>query len=152
MSSVNKVILVGRAGADPELKNISNDGKVVNFSLATSESFKGKDGNKTEKTEWHNIVAWGQLAETISKYVTKGSQVYLEGKIQTRTWDDKDGNKKYTTEVVANSVVFLGSKKAGENGGEATTNTNKNTTQNAKASTPATVTTGNDSDNDDLPF
>jgi len=151
--SVNKVILVGRVGADPELKNLQNDGKVVNFSIATSESFKGKDGTKTEKTEWHNIVAWGQLAEIISKNVSKGSQLYVEGKIQTRTWDDKDGNKKYTTEVVANQVTFLGSKKtsdSSENGGEATKNTQNS--EKSKVSTPAAVTTGNNDDDSDLPF
>lgn len=113
MSGVNKVILVGRVGADPELKNINGDQAFCNFSLATSESWQ-KDGEKQERTEWHRVVAWRKLGELCAKYIKKGRQVYVEGKLQTRSWETEDGSKRYTTEIVANSVQFLGSKDSGE--------------------------------------
>ena len=108
MSGVNKVIIIGRMGKDPEVKQAGQN-TVANFSLATDESYK-KDGQKVEKTEWHNIVAWGRLAEIVRDYTSKGSQIYVEGKLQTRQWDDKQGNKRYTTEIVAQSIQLLGSK------------------------------------------
>ena len=107
MSSVNKVILIGNLGKDPEVKTVGSD-KVANFTLATNESYKDKEGNKVEQTEWHNIVMWRKLAELAEKYLTKGSQIYLEGKLKTRSWEDKDGNKKYMTEVQAFNMTFLG--------------------------------------------
>ncbi|MDH4468182.1 MAG: single-stranded DNA-binding protein [Bacteriovoracaceae bacterium] len=111
--SVNKVILVGRLGQDPELKNTPGGAAVCQFSLATSENWMDKQGQKQEKTEWHRIVVWGKLAETCNQYLAKGRQAYVEGKLQTRSWDDKEGQKKYTTEIVANTVQFLGSKDGG---------------------------------------
>lgn len=108
MSGINKVILVGRLGADPELKAIASGQNVARFSLATSESWTGKDGQRQEKTEWHRVVAWGKLAEICGKHLSKGRQVYVEGRLQTRQWEDQ-GQKKYSTEVVANTVQFLGS-------------------------------------------
>jgi len=106
---VNKVILVGRLGADPEMKYTSSSLGVCRFNLATSESWVDKEGQKKERTEWHRVVAWGKLAEICNEYLKKGRQVYVEGRLQTRSWDDKNGNKRYTTEVVANTVQFLGS-------------------------------------------
>ena len=107
MAGINKVILVGNLGKDPELRHTPQGQAVANFSIATSESWNDKSGQKQERTEWHRIVVWGKLGELCSKYLTKGRQVYVEGKLQTRAWDDKDGQKRYTTEVVANTVQFL---------------------------------------------
>jgi single-strand DNA-binding protein len=106
--SVNKVILVGRLGTDPEVKAVGPGTNVARFSVATSESWV-KDGQKQERTEWHRIVVWGKLADLCGKYLSKGRQVYLEGRLQTRSWEDPTGQKKYSTEVVANTVQFLGS-------------------------------------------
>jgi|SRR3989304_5907306 len=108
MAGVNKVILVGNLGADPEMRYTPGGMAVANFKLATSENFKDKEGNKQTKTEWHKVVAFGKLAEICGEYLSKGKQVYIEGKIQTRSWEDKDGNKKYTTEIVVNIMQMLG--------------------------------------------
>jgi single-strand DNA-binding protein len=106
--SVNKVILVGNLGKDPELRYTAGGTAVCNFSLATTENYKDRDGNRQEKTEWHNIVVWRQLAEICGKYLTKGKQIYIEGKLQTRKWEDRDGNSRYTTEIVADQMQMLG--------------------------------------------
>jgi single-strand DNA-binding protein len=108
MSGVNKVILVGNLGKDPEIRSIEGGTKVASFTLATNEVYKGKDGTPVKQTEWHNIVVWRGLAELAEKYLRKGSQIYLEGKIKTRSWDDKEGNKRYITEIVADTMTFLG--------------------------------------------
>ena len=116
--SVNKIILVGNVGNEPEVKSLTNDSKVCNFSLATSESYKNREGEKVTQTEWHNIVIFGKLTEIVEKYVKKGSLLYLEGKIRTRSWDDKEGNKRYTTEIVLdsfNSVLQMLGKKQDNN-------------------------------------
>ncbi len=107
-SGVNKVILIGRLGADPEVRYTSNGGAVANFNMATNESWTDKSGQKQEKTEWHKIVVWGKIAEICGQYLSKGRQAYVEGRLQTREWQDKEGNKRYTTEVVAQTVQFLG--------------------------------------------
>ena len=117
MSSINKVILVGRLGKDPEVRYTNDGTPVANFSLATSEYFKDKSGERQENTEWHNIVAWRQLAEISEKFLRKGKLVYVEGKLRTRSWDDKDGNKRYSTEIVADNITMLG-KLEDEDGGE----------------------------------
>lgn len=109
MSGVNKVILIGRLGQDPELKYTPSGSAVANFSLATSESWNDKSGEKQEKTEWHRIVVWGKLAELCSQYLKKGRQAFIEGSLETRTWDNKEGVKMYTTEVKARGVQFLDS-------------------------------------------
>jgi len=106
--SVNKVILVGNLGKDPELRYTASGVAVATFSLATSERFKDRDGQQQTKTEWHNIVVWRNLAEICGKYLHKGKQVYIEGKIQTRSYDDRDGNKRYITEIVADEMRMLG--------------------------------------------
>ncbi len=105
---VNKAILIGNLGADPEVRFTPGGQAVANFRIATSESWKDKEGNKQEKTEWHRIVVWGKLAELCGEYLKKGRQAYVEGRLQTREWTDKEGKKNYTTEVVANQVTFLG--------------------------------------------
>jgi single-strand DNA-binding protein len=106
--SVNKVILVGRLGQNPEVRYTPSGAAVANFSVATNESWTDKSGQKQEKTEWHKVVVWGKLAELCNQYLIKGRQVYLEGRLQTRQWQDKDGQTKYTTEVQAQTVQFLG--------------------------------------------
>ncbi len=108
--SVNKVIILGRLAQDPELKYTESGDSVCNFSLATSENWTDKNGQKQERTEWHKVGVWGKLAELCNQYLAKGRQAYVEGRIQTRSWDDKDGNKRYTTEIKANTVQFLGGK------------------------------------------
>lgn len=105
---VNKAILVGRLGADPDMRYTPSGQGVCELRVATSESWNDKNGQRQERTEWHRIVVWGKRAEICSKYLAKGRQVYVEGRIQTRTYDDKDGNKRYITEIVANDVQFLG--------------------------------------------
>lgn len=113
--SVNKVILLGRLGQDPELKYTPGGAAVCNFSMATTESWTDKSGQKQEKTEWHRIVVWGKLAELCNQYLAKGRQAFVEGRLQTRSWDDKDGSKRYTTEIMANTVQFIGGATASNN-------------------------------------
>jgi single-strand DNA-binding protein len=108
MSGINKVIIVGRLGNDPEMKTVGTNNTVTRLSVATSENWVDKDGQKQERTEWHRIVVWGRLAEICGKHLSKGRQVYVEGRLQTRSWEDQQGQKKYTTEIVANTVQFLG--------------------------------------------
>ena len=108
MFGINKVILVGNLGADPEVRKTSNQQTVAQFSLATSESWINKDGDRQEKTEWHRIVVWGKLAETCAKHLAKGRQVFIEGRLQTRSWETEQGQKRFTTEVIAGQVIFLG--------------------------------------------
>ena len=105
--SLNKVMLIGNVGKDPELKSLETGNKVVTFSMATSEVYKDKHGERQEKTEWHNVVMWGNRAEVLNKYVKKGSKLYIEGKITTRKWKDKEGNDRYSTEIVAVDFRFL---------------------------------------------
>ena len=107
--SINKVILIGRLGQDPELKYTPAGQAVTTFSLATSEMWNDKNGQRQERTEWHRIVVWGKTAENCSKYLGKGRQIFVEGRLQTRSWE-KEGQKHYTTEIIANTVQFLGSK------------------------------------------
>jgi single-strand DNA-binding protein len=105
---VNKVIIVGNLGNDPEMRHIPSGAAVCEFRVATNEVWTDKDGQRQERTEWHRIVVWGKRAETCSKYLSRGRQVYVEGRLRTRSWEDKDGNKRYTTEIVANDIQFLG--------------------------------------------
>ena len=109
MAGINKVILIGNLGRDPEVRYTPSGAAVANFTIATSEEWKDKDtGEKRERTEWHRIVAWGRLGEICGEYLHKGKQVYIEGRLQTRDWEDRDGNKRYTTEIVAQSMQMLG--------------------------------------------
>ena len=118
MAGVNKVIIVGRLGQDPEMKSIAGGQNVTKLNVATSESWMSKNGEKQERTEWHRVAFFGKLAEIAGEYLKKGSQVYLEGRLQTRKWQDKDGQDKYTTEIVADRMQMLGSRSGGNAGGE----------------------------------
>ncbi len=106
--AVNKVILVGNLGRDPEMRHTQKGRPVANFTLATNERWRDKDGQQQERTEWHRIVVWDRLAEICTEYLTKGKQVYIEGRLQTRQWEDREGNKRSTTEIVANQMQMLG--------------------------------------------
>jgi single-strand DNA-binding protein len=116
MAAINKVILIGNLGRDPELRRTATGSAVTDFSLATTEKFKDRDGNMKEQTEWHNIVAWNRTAETMAQYLKKGSSVYLEGKLRTRSWED-NGVKKYKTEIIVNQFQFLGGRSNDSQGG-----------------------------------
>ena len=113
MASVNKVILVGNLGRDPELRYIPSGQAVANFTLATNDRWRDKEGNNQERTEWHRIVVWGKSAENCAQYLQKGRSVYIEGRLQTREWEDKEGNKRQTTETIAQTVQFLGGRGGG---------------------------------------
>lgn len=146
MAGVNKVILVGNLGKDPEIKNFDNGGSVARFSVATSENYKDKNGERQTKTEWHNVVCWRKLAEIAEKYLTKGSQVYIEGKLRTRSYNDAQGVLKYTTEVEADTFTMLGSRQDG--GG------NSSNDMASSSAAPAASNGGgfSDDEGDDLPF
>ncbi|HEY9167479.1 MAG TPA: single-stranded DNA-binding protein [Candidatus Kryptonia bacterium] len=133
--SVNKVILIGNLGKDPELRYAPSGSAVATFSVATNEQWKDQQGNPQERTTWHNIVVWGKLAEIAAEYLKKGRKVYLEGRIQYRDYEDKSGNKRYVTEIVVNDLVMLGSRPEGEK---------EETIQNEQPSAAETK--------DDLPF
>jgi single-strand DNA-binding protein len=115
MGSVNKVILVGNLGRDAEVRSTPRGDTVATLNLATTETWNDKEGQRQEKTEWHRVVLWGKQADSLKQYLVKGKQIYVEGKLQTRQWDDKDGNKRYTTEIKADRITLLGS--AGGGGG-----------------------------------
>lgn len=111
---LNKVILIGNLGTDPEVRYTQSNQAVGKFRLATTENYTDRNKNQQSRTEWHSVVAWGRTAETVGRFLRKGRQVYVEGRIQTRQWEDKDGNKRYTTEVVAQRVLFLGGRGEGD--------------------------------------
>jgi single-strand DNA-binding protein len=117
MGSVNKVILVGNLGRDAELRVTPGGAAVATLNLATTEVWNDRQGQRQEKTEWHRIVLWGKQAESLQEYLVKGKQIYVEGRLQTRQWDDKDGNKRYTTEIKADRVTLLGGGGGGRSGG-----------------------------------
>jgi len=137
--SLNKVMLIGNLGKDPELRYTGGGAPVATFSLATNESWKDQDGNMQERTEWHNIVAWSKLAEICQQYLKKGRRVYVEGRIQTRSYDDKNtGAKKYMTEIVANNMIMLDPREQGDSG--------------SSYAAPEAPAPGTDTSKDDLPF
>lgn len=146
MSGVNKVILIGRLGKDPDIRTFENNVKKASFTMATSEYYKDKNGNRVEQTEWHNIICWRNLADNAEKYLNKGKMIYLEGKLRTRSWDD-NGVKKYTTEIEASTFTILTPK--GENGG--VTTQVENHTENVASAAPMAEPVF-ESDTDDLPF
>lgn len=117
MASVNKVILIGNLGADPEVRSLDNGAKVASFRMATTERYKDRDGNLKENTEWHNVEVWRGLADVAEKYLRKGGQVYIEGRLRTRKWTDKTGADRYTTEIVGQEMTLLGGRPQG--GGDA---------------------------------
>tara|TARA_B100000963_G_scaffold81101_1_gene68988 strand:- start:10904 stop:11314 length:411 start_codon:yes stop_codon:yes gene_type:complete len=136
MSGVNKVILLGNLGKDPEVRYLDSGVAVANFSLATTENYRNKQGERVSQTEWHNVVFWRGLAEVAEKYLKKGDSIYLEGKIRTRKWEDKEGNTRYSTEVLADNMTMLGKKNSQDSASQELT-TNEKSVSN---------------DEDDLPF
>lgn len=144
MSGVNKVILVGHLGADPTMRYTQGGTAVCNFNLATTERFTNKNGEREERTEWHRVVTWARLAEICNEYLKKGKQIYIEGRLQTRSWEDQSGNKRYTTEVVANNMVMLG------RAGDAPVDVPSQEMQGAPQEEG--VPQGGGADDDDLPF
>lgn len=158
MSGINKVILVGNVGKDPEIRHLEGGIAVAKFPLATSEIYKTKDGQRVDQTEWHNIVMWRGLAESAEKYLRKGALVYVEGKIRTRSWDDKDGNKKYTTEIVADTMTMLSSNRKPDEhniSGSTTQRTSVNdetSSVNISNSNTNTTSPTENTSGDDLPY
>lgn len=146
MSGINKVILIGRLGKDPDVRTFEGGVKKATFTMATSEFRKDKDGNRTELTEWHNIVCWRNLAETAEKYLNKGKMIYVEGKLRTRSWED-NGIKHYITEIEASTFTMLESRSASENAPVATQNTNQ-----GNVALQPVVEEPFPGDTDDLPF
>lgn len=144
---VNKVILVGTLGADPDTRYTPSNAAVTNLSIATNESWKDKQsGEQKEKTEWHRVVMFNRLAEIATEYLRKGSQVYIEGKIQTRKWEDKEGKDRWTTEIVANEMQMLGSRSSGGNSAPSPMESSPSNT------TSASKPQGSDDFDDDIPF
>ena len=151
MAGVNRVILIGNLGKDPEIRTTEGGVKVANFSLATTETYKGKTGERMEKTEWHNIVLWRGLAEVAESYLKKGNTIYVEGRIRTRDWTDKDGNKRYTTEIEGDNMVMLGGRR--EQAGPSDYNNGQQRPEKAAPPEPMTPESelGQEAE-DDLPF
>jgi len=150
--SLNKVLLIGNVGRDPEIRNLSNNSIVARFSLATSEKFKTKNGELQEQTEWHNIVCWRALAELAEKYIKKGSRLYIEGRIRTSSWNDKNTNeKKYSTEIYADNIIMLDRISDGQRGGQ-TRESEKNNERFSDAPKIEDAAHFEISDEDDLPF
>jgi len=143
--SVNKAIVLGNLGQDPDVRSTSSGQMVANFSLATNRSWTDRNGQRQEQTEWHKIVAWAKLAEIIEQYLKKGDQVYIEGRLQTRSWEDKSGEKRYTTEIVAQEMVMLGSG-GGARGGSGGGPSNNDSAE------PGGGGSGVVEEDDDLPF
>ena len=147
MSGINKVILVGHLGKDPEVRHLEGGVSVASFPLATSETYN-KDGRKIEQTEWHNIVMWRGLADVAAKFLQKGKQVYIEGKLRSRNYEDKEGNKRYVTEIVAENFTMLGRKSENENHGSQQQNSNNSPTTKREDQ----LVDFSDDGSDDLPF
>jgi single-strand DNA-binding protein len=158
-ASLNKVTLIGNLGKDPEVRHLESGASVANFSMATTETYKNRNGEKVSQTEWHNIVLWRGLAEISEKYLKKGDKIYIEGRIRTRSWQDKDDNTRYSTEIVGDNMIMLG----GNNNEKTYSSTNTSSIQElktesseAKDSSEINKSSLSDSDltseNDDLPF
>jgi single-strand DNA-binding protein len=155
MAGVNKVILVGNLGADPEIRNLPSGSSVANFNIATSESYTNKSGEKVTQTEWHRIECWEGLAKVAEQYLKKGNSVYIEGKIRTEEWQDKEGNTRYTTKIRAQNMTMLGGRNDSNGGGagEYENNNQYGNTQQSAGGQPSSSTSFNDEGaDDDLPF
>lgn len=153
--SVNKVILLGRLGQDPELKYTPSGASVCNFSLATSESWNDKSsGQKQERTEWHRVVVWGKLAELCNQYLSKGRQAFVEGRLQTRSWEDQNGNKRYTTEINATTVQFIGGASTGAGSYDSSYDQSQNHSGASQSSQSQDYNISSDANfaSDDIPF
>ncbi len=152
MAGVNKVILIGNLGKDPEVRHLESGVMVANFPLATTESYKDRNtGERRQVTEWHNIVLWRGLAEVTEAYLKKGNQVYVEGKLRTRSWTDQEGNTRYTTEVIADNMTMLGGRAAETSTAAASTTPTSSVTSEETAPVSPNITAVSD-DSDDLPF
>ena len=158
-ASLNKVTLIGNLGKDPEVRHLESGASVANFSMATTETYKNRNGEKVSQTEWHNIVLWRGLAEISEKYLKKGDKIYIEGRIRTRSWQDKDDNTRYSTEIVGDNMIMLG----GSNNEKTYSATNTSSTQELKTESSETQESNEinksslsdgdlTSENDDLPF
>ena len=148
---VNKVILIGNLGNDPEIRYTASGAAVANISLATAESWRDKEsGEQQERTEWHRIVFFGRLAEIVGEYLKKGSQIYVEGRLQTRKWQDKEGNDRYSTEIVANEMQMLGSR--GGSGGSSSASYEQPASKNESAPAKSSNKSTEDEFDDDIPF
>lgn len=153
MAGINKVIIVGRLGSDPEVRYTPNGQAVANFSVATSDNWTDKNTNeKKERTEWHRIVVWGRLAELCKDYLSKGRQVYIEGKLQTRSWVDKSDNKKYTTEIIANQLQFLGEAKGKQDSDSSYDQSNSYNDESKDYTPNFQENSSDDINDDDIPF
>lgn len=154
MASVNKVILVGNLGKDPEVRYAPSGDAIANVTLATTENWKDKNGEKQEKTEWHRVSFFGKTAEVVGQYLKKGSQVYVEGRIQTRKWTDKEGQERYTTEIVADKMQMLGGRSSSTSMDSSdSTESPRSATRPAPVSSPAKPAGANFDDlEDDIPF
>jgi single-strand DNA-binding protein len=151
MGSVNKVILVGNLGRDAELRYTPGGAAVATINMATTEVWNDKGGQRQEKTEWHRVVLWGKSAESLAEYLTKGKQIYVEGRLQTRQWDDKDGNKRYTTEIRGDKIVLLGGGARGA-GGAAAGTTSRGGEDSMGGHAPAPEPSAEPLTDDDIPF
>ncbi len=149
--SVNKVILVGHLGKDPEVRHLEGGVSVASFTLATSESYT-RNGERVDQTEWHNIVCWRGLADVAEKYLQKGKLVYVEGKLRTRSWDDKEGNKRYTTEIVADNFTMLGRKSDNTDQGQGGYSQNQGSYEKPENKSQPMNNPSTDDTGDDLPF
>jgi len=149
MASVNKVIILGNLGADPELRYTNSGTAVANFRIATNDRWTDKAGESQERTEWHNIVAWSKLGEICGKYLKKGRPVYIEGRLQTRSWEDQSGNKRYTTEIIAQTMQMLGGRGDGAPSGAEDLDAAKS---GGSAELPEIPVNANSNADDDLPF
>lgn len=153
MASINRVILVGNLGKDPEIRHLEGGVSVARFPIATSENYKDKTGNKVERTEWHNIVAWRGLAEISEKYLKKGQSVYIEGRIRTNNYQDKDGIQRYSTEIVADNMTMLGGGRGTEGNGHSDQPQQESASSYSGGNTGSKgMSVSQESEPDDLPF
>ena len=152
MAGLNKVLLMGNLGRDPEVRFTTGGQSVANFSIATNETWKDKNGQVQEKTEWHKIVVWGKLAELCGEYLKKGRQAFIEGRLQTREWTDKEGKKNYSTEIVANNVQFLGGRPDGAGAAASGTAAASGARENVGPTPPADDAPPPGTGGDDIPF
>ena len=157
MAGVNKVILIGNLGADPEIRNLPSGSSVANFNIATSENYTNKSGERVTQTEWHRVECWDKLAEICEKYLKKGQSVYIEGKLRTEEWQDKDGNTRYTTKIRAQNMTMLGSRSdnnagGGQDFGGNQTGGNSRQESAGGAPQPSNTSFTDEGADDDLPF
>jgi single-strand DNA-binding protein len=152
MASLNKVMLIGNLGKDPEVRYTTSGQAVASFSIATSEKFKNRNGEMEERTEWHNVVLWGRQAEIAGEYLAKGRTVFIEGRLQTRKWQDKDGRDRYTTEIVGDRMQMLGGKGEGSSGGSGSRQGGGRSAGEGNYNSPASYDEPAFNPDDDIPF